>query len=62
MTRPAPVRQADITRALKAMEAAGYAKGSFKVIIDGARLELLPIDAAADEAGDIERRMEEAFH
>jgi hypothetical protein len=59
----APVRQAEITRAIRAAEAAGWARGSFKVIVgaDGA-VTLLPIDAAADEAADLERRMDEAFH
>ena len=57
----AAIRQADITRAVKAMEAAGYARGSFKIVIEGARLELLPIDADRDEAADIGRRIEEAM-
>lgn len=57
----AAIRQADITRAVKAMEAAGYARGSFKIVIEGARLELLPIDGDRDEAADIGRRIEEAM-
>jgi hypothetical protein len=60
MTRAA-VRQADIVRAVKAMEAAGWARGSFKVVIEGARIEVLPLDADRDEAADIGRRIEDAL-
>ena len=58
----ATVRQADITRAIKAAENAGWARGSFRVRVgpDGA-IELLPIDAEADEAADIARRIEGAM-
>ena len=57
----AAVRQAEITRAIKAMEAAGYARGSFKVVIEGGAITLLPVDADRDEAADIGRRIEEAM-
>ncbi len=58
-----PIRQADITRAIKAAENAGWARGSFRVRVlrDGA-IELLPIDGEADEAADIARRIEGAMH
>ncbi len=59
----APVRSADITRAIKSAENAGWARGSFKVVISRAgEITLLPIDAAIDEAADIGRRIEEAMN
>ena len=58
----AHVRQAEITRAVKAMEAAGYARGSFRVTIErGGAIVLTPIGGDQDEAADVERRMQEAF-
>jgi hypothetical protein len=60
MTR-ALVRAADITRAVKALENAGWPRGSFKVIVEGSAITLLPIDAAADEDAELARRMEEVF-
>jgi capsular polysaccharide biosynthesis protein len=63
MKTRAAVRQAAITRVIRAAEAAGWARGSFKVVVsaDG-QVTLLPVEAAADEAADLERRMNEAFH
>ena len=59
----ARVRQADITRAIKAYEAAGYARGSFRVTVEpSGAIVLTPIDADQDEAADLERRMREAFN
>ena len=58
----AAVKQADITRAIRAMEAAGYARGSFRVTVEpGGAIVLTPIDTDTDEAADLERRMQEAF-
>jgi hypothetical protein len=60
--RTTPFRQADVTRAIKSAENAGWPRGSFQVVITEGKIVLLPIDAAADEAADLERRMAEAFH
>lgn len=60
MTRAA-VRQADITRAVKAAENAGWARGSFKVVVEGAAITLLPVGGDQSEAEDIGRRIEGAF-
>ncbi len=60
MTRLA-VRQADITRAIRSAEAAGWPRGSFKVVVAAGAITLLPIDAAADEGEDLGRRIEETL-
>lgn len=59
-TRRAAVRQADVTRVAKGMENAGWARGSFKIVVEGGAITVLPIEALED-AADLERRMEEAF-
>ena len=59
-TRRAAVRQADVTRVAKGMENAGWARGSFKIVVEGGAITVLPIEAQ-DDAADLERRMEEAF-
>jgi hypothetical protein len=61
MTRPAPIRQADITRAIKGAENAGWPARSFKVVVEGHAITLLPIAGAASEADDLARRIEGAF-
>lgn len=62
MKQRAAVRQSAITRAVRAFEAAGYARGSFRVTIEpSGAIVLTPIDGDHDEAADMERRMREAF-
>ena len=56
----AQVKQADITRAIKAVENAGWPRGSFKVVVEGAAITVLPIDAEVDDAAALGRRIEEA--
>lgn len=61
MTARASFRQADLTRAVKAVERAGAA-GRFKIVVDNGVIALLPVDGApASDAEEIERRMREAF-
>jgi hypothetical protein len=54
-----PFKQADLTRAIRSAEAAGWTRGSYKVVVDKGAISLLPIDAGADEGADLERRMAE---
>lgn len=51
--RPAPFRQADISRALKGAKAAGFAVGRVEISTDG-RIVILPLAATAieDEPGN----------
>ncbi len=55
----AAFRQVDVTRAIKAAEAAGWPRGSFKVMIEtSGAITILPINTADDEATDIGRRID----
>ena len=61
MSAKAAFRQADLTRAVRAVERAG-ARGKYKIVVDNGVVSLLPIDGApASDAEDSERRMREAF-
>jgi hypothetical protein len=57
MTRSA-VRASDVTRLIRSAEKAGWQRGSYKVVVEGARVTLLPIGGIADEAEDIAQRIE----
>lgn len=57
MTR-SPFRQVDVARLIRSAEAAGWPRGSYKVVVERERLSLVPIDAVGDEADDIARRIE----
>jgi hypothetical protein len=63
MTRRAAVRQAEISRIIRAAQKAGMAPGSFTVEVDGGRVRLLPAanDGALTAAQEAEKRMREAF-
>lgn len=63
MTKPAAFRQADVTRLVRGALNAGLPVGSFKVVVENGRAELLPIAAntPSDAASEAERRMREAF-
>jgi hypothetical protein len=56
-----PVRQIDITRAIRGAEAAGWPRGSFKVTIEGGAVTITPVNMEDDEDEDIARRMIAAF-
>ena len=60
MTRPAPVRQADVARIVRGAIRGGLALGSFKIQVEGARVTLLPIGAASanPDAEDLDAEIE----
>ncbi|HEV2365197.1 MAG TPA: hypothetical protein VGS12_13480 [Caulobacteraceae bacterium] len=51
-------RQADLARAIRAAEAAGWPRGSFKVLVRDGVIEVLPIGAAEDEGVALGRRID----
>lgn len=63
MTAKARVRQADVARVVRGAVRGGLPVGSFKVVVEGDRVELLPVAAntPSDAAAEAERRMKEAF-
>lgn len=67
MTKPAAMRKADVSRlvsgAFEGAIRAGLAVGTFKVVVEGNRAEVLPIaaNAPSDDANELSRRMREAF-
>lgn len=57
MTRRAAARQIDVTRVVRGAIKGGLPVGSFALVVDGARITLLPPEAlppvpVADAAGD----------
>jgi hypothetical protein len=63
MTRRAPFKQSDVTRLAKGALKAGLPVGSFKIVVEGGVVTLLPLTAndPSDAAADAERRMRDAF-
>lgn len=63
MTKPAAFKQSDVSRAVRGALRGGLPVGSFKVVVEGARIELLPVaaNAPSDAAAEAEQRMREAF-
>lgn len=63
MTKRAVVSQADYTRAVRGVLKAGWPVGSFKVVVENGRLEVLPLAAnePSDPAAEAARRIREAF-
>lgn len=63
MTAPATIRQADVSRVIRAALKAGMPPGSFTVEVVGRTVKLLPIaaNAPSDDAAEMQRRMREAF-
>lgn len=63
MTKRATFSQADVTRLAKGALKAGLPVGSFKIVVEGTQISLLPIAAngPSDDDADLARRMREAF-
>lgn len=63
MTKRATFSQADYTRAIKGAVAAGWPVGSFKIVVEGDRMEVLPIAAnsSSDPYAESAKRIREAF-
>ena len=51
------IRQIDLVRLIRGAEAAGWPRGSFRVVVEGARVTLEPVDPSFDEAAEIARRI-----
>jgi hypothetical protein len=63
MTARAKVKQADVARVVRGAIRGGLPVGSFKIVVEGGRVEVLPLaaNAPSDDAAEMERRMRGAF-
>lgn len=63
MTARAAFKQADLSRAIRAAIRGGLPVGSFKVVVENGRVEVLPIAAneSPDPGAAVGRRIREAF-
>jgi hypothetical protein len=63
VTKPSTFRQSDVSRAVRGAIKGGLPVGSFKVVVENGRVEVLPIAAneSPDPGAAAARKIREAF-